>query len=130
VSQYLEPDDDEVEIEFSEDNKIVFGAGIPYDKLWFSRSGDSLNVQVLGSSDGMTIEDWYTPPAANDDHDKDFIVEEFKTSNGAELDAKRIELLVQAMASFNPTPAGNLTLTPEQQNQLNTSIAAAWEVGG
>ena len=118
----------ELKIKLSNENEISFGEGITYDRLWFSRDSDSLNIQVLGSSDGMTIEGWYTEFDYGHHH-KDFIVEEFETSDGAELEAKRVELLVQAMAAFSPTPSGDLTLTPEQQDQLNTTLVSAWEVG-
>ena len=52
-------DDDDPKLRFSHDNKIIFGEGITYDRLWFQRDGDSLNVSILGTEDGLTIEDWY-----------------------------------------------------------------------
>ena len=45
----------------------------------------------------MTVEGWYT--------NKHKPIEEIQTNNGYELEDKKIELLVQAMASFTPTPA-------------------------
>ena len=102
-----------------EDNDIRFGSGITQQNLWFSRSGDDLTINVLNSQDGMTIEDWFTT--------KHKPIEEFQTSNGAELEAKQVALLVQAMAAFTPTPGSGTPLPTEMPNELQAVLAGAWE---
>ena len=101
------------------DNEIHFGDGITQENLWFSRSGNNLNINVLGTDDGMTIEGWYS--------NKHKPIEEFQTSNGYELEDKKVQLLVQAMASFTPTPGSGTPLPTEMPDQLQATLAAAWE---
>lgn len=102
-----------------EDNDIHFGAGITQQNLWFSRSGNDLTINVLGTQDSMTLQGWYDS--------KHQPIEEIKTSNGYELEDKKIELLVQAMASFTPTPGSGTPLPTEMPNELQATLAAAWE---
>ncbi len=101
------------------DNEILFGGGIAHDDLWFSRSGNDLNINVLGTNDGMTIEGWYS--------NKHKPIEEFQTSDGYELEDKQVQLLVQAMAAFTPAPGSGGVLPTEMPDQLQATLAAAWE---
>ncbi|MEK6770996.1 MAG: calcium-binding protein, partial [Pseudomonadota bacterium] len=103
------------------DNEVHFGEGIAREQLWFERTGDDLVVRVLGTSDGMTIEDWYNLERKP--------IEEFETADGSELEGKQIERLVQAMAQFAPSLSADGTLPTDQQQELNAVIAAAWERG-
>lgn len=57
------------------------------------------------------------------------MIEEFKTQDGSELEAKQIERLVQAMAAFNPIPGSGNPLPAEMPDALQPVLAAAWEVG-
>ena len=101
------------------DNEVHFGAGIAHDDLWFSRSGNNLNVNVLGTDDGMTIEGWYS--------NKHKPIDEFQTGDGYELDDKKVALLVQAMASFTASPGSGGMIPTEMPDQLQATLAAAWE---
>ncbi len=101
------------------DNEIQFGAGITHQDLWFSRSGNNLNINVLGTDDGMTIEGWYS--------NKHRPIEEFETSSGYELEDKKVALLVQAMASFTATPGSGGVIPTEMPDALQATLAAAWE---
>jgi hypothetical protein len=103
------------------DNEIHFGAGVTQDNLWFSRAANDLRISVLGTSDGMTIEGWYS--------NKHKPIEEIKTSNGYELEDKKIELLVQAMAVFSPIPGNGNVLPTEMPEQLQPVLVAVWESG-
>ncbi|MEK7592928.1 MAG: calcium-binding protein [Patescibacteria group bacterium] len=101
------------------DNEIRFGAGITHEDLWFSRSGNNLNINILGTDDGMTIEGWYS--------NKHRPIDEFETANGYELDDKKVALLVQAMAGFTATPGSGGMIPTEMPDQLQPVLAAAWE---
>ena len=112
--------------------KIVFGAGITQDHLWFSRTGDDLIVNILGTNDGLTFAGWYdanphSDDCDDDDHDQDRMIDEFQTSNGDELEAKQVQRLVQAMASFTPTPGSGTPLPTEMPDELQATLAAAWD---
>jgi len=129
-------DDDEKHESMERDSaEVTFGDGITIDKLWFQQDGTNLQVSILGSSDSLTIEDWYsltTDPVNAEEHhdDDDFPIEEFETANGNELEAKQVDLLVQAMAAFSPQAASDGLLSPEAQAGIDAAIATAWEVDG
>jgi Ca2+-binding RTX toxin-like protein len=95
-----------------------FGADVSADQLWFTKSGNDLKVSIIGTSDQLTISNWY---AGNSYH-----VEQFKTSDGKVLLDSQVQNLVSAMASFSPPAAGQTTLPANYQGSLNTVIAANW----
>lgn len=105
----------------SGDSEIRFGIGIAPDRLWFERATNDLRISILGTNDGMTIEGWYS--------NKHKPIEEIKTANSYELEDKKIELLVQAMAAFSPIPGSGDSLPTEMPDQLQPVLAAAWESG-
>jgi Ca2+-binding RTX toxin-like protein len=99
---------------------LSFGADIAADQLWFRRVGSGLEVSVIGTTDRMTINNWYSGDA--------YQVERFKTADGAlTLLDSQVESLVNAMASFAPPSAGQTTLPQTYQNALAGVIAANWQ---
>jgi Ca2+-binding RTX toxin-like protein len=120
-----------------------FGSRIAPEQLWFSRSGSNLVVQVIGTSDSMTVRNWYgsttsslisfatqliTSPDAitNWLTPSAYRVDWFKTSDGHALQESQVQNLVNAMASFSPPAAGQTTLSPQYQAALSATIAANW----
>jgi hypothetical protein len=95
-----------------------FGAGIASDQLWFRHAGNNLEVSIIGASDKMTIQDWYSGSS--------YHLEQFKTSDNKVLLDTQVEALVQAMASFTPPASGQTTLPPNYQTTLAPVIAANW----
>jgi Ca2+-binding RTX toxin-like protein len=69
--------------------------------LWFSQVGQDLQIDVLGSSDRVTVKDWYVGGKSGTDHH----VERIKTADGSTLYDSDVAQLVQAMASFAPPAA-------------------------
>ncbi|PIF77517.1 Ca2+-binding RTX toxin-like protein [Variovorax sp. 54] len=96
-----------------------FGVDIAAEQLWFRQVGNNLEVSVIGGTDKFTLNNWYL---GNQYH-----VEQFKTSDGHMLSDSNVQNLVQAMASFSPPAAGQTTLPPNYQSNLNTVIAANWQ---
>ena len=37
----------------------VFGADVGYNQLWFQHVDNNLEVSIIGTSDRLTIENWY-----------------------------------------------------------------------
>jgi len=107
--------------EEAEDNDLEFGAGIAPDRLWFERAANDLRISVLGTTDSLTFQNWYAS-----EHKP---LEEIRTANGYELEDKKIELLVQAMAAFSPLPGSGNVLPTEMPESLQPVLAAAWESG-
>jgi hypothetical protein len=97
----------------------LFGTDIATDQLWFRQVGNNLEVSVIGSSDQFTLNNWYLG--------SQYHVEQFRTSDGHVLSDSNVQNLVQAMASFAPPAAGQITLPPNYQSSLNSVIAANWQ---
>ena len=101
-------------------DKIVFGAGIDADQLWFRRVGDSLEINIVGTSDGVTVQDWYDDAGANQ-------VSEVQLDDGSYLLAANVESLVSAMAAFAPPPEGTSDITSgTMYDSIDPVLAANW----
>ncbi|CBL45948.1 Hemolysin-type calcium-binding protein [gamma proteobacterium HdN1] len=97
---------------------LQFGQDIAADQLWFQRVNADLEVSIIGTSDKVTISNWYGGQANH--------VEQFTTAGGLSLSDASVDALVNAMAAFAPPAPGQVTLPQEYQQQLNGVIAANW----
>ena len=102
------------------DDQLRFEPGIDESQLWFSRDGDDLVTSVLGSDDQIRVQDWYGSDVQKLDsvHTDDAMI----TSN-------QLEQLVAAMAAFGAPSGGEVTLTPQEENQMQAAIASSWQPG-
>jgi Ca2+-binding RTX toxin-like protein len=98
---------------------VSFGAGIAADQLWFRHVGNDLQVSVIGTSDSVTVRNWYLGSQNR--------IEQFSTSDGKLLLDSAVDNLVNAMASFSPPAAGQTTLTASYQASLSMVIASNWQ---
>jgi Ca2+-binding RTX toxin-like protein len=103
--------------------ELDLGAGITAQDLWFAQSGQDLVIDVLGTSDKVTVKGWFGANASAQ-------ISEIKTSDGMEMDDASVGQLVSAMASFqsgnsgfNPTASG--TQMPTDTN-VQTTITSSW----
>jgi Ca2+-binding RTX toxin-like protein len=84
-------------------------------QLWLDRSGDDLDIRILGTQDRLTIDDWFV--------DSSHQVAAVVSSNGFALGNNAVDQLVTAMAAFeagyaashnglafDPTNAANATM--------------------
>lgn len=88
----------------SANDRLLFGAGVTVDDIWFQDSGNDLVVSVLGTTDKVVFENWHSN-AANQ-------IDRFETSNGQVLLQNQVNQLVTAMSSFVPSDgsgSGNVT---------------------
>jgi len=97
---------------------LSFRGDINHDQLWFTKQNNDLRIQVIGTLDQVIVANWY--------QGEDKQLEEIQATNGQILVNNQIDQLVQAMASFNPPPIGELLLSDEQQQQLAPVLAASW----
>jgi Ca2+-binding RTX toxin-like protein len=81
------------------------------DQLWFSRIGQNLEVQKIGSADKVIVQDWFSAS------DK---LESIVSADGFNLNQSGVANLVQAMSAFNPQP---LSGAP---SSLQTTVQNAW----
>ena len=97
---------------------IKLGSDVSLSQLWFRKTGNDLEVSIIGTTDKMTVSNWYL---GNQYH-----VEVFKTADGKALLDSQVQNLVQAMASFAPPAAGQTTLAPNYAAALAPVLAANW----
>ncbi len=100
--------------------ELDFGAGIATDQLWLARSGNNLQIDVMGTHDQATIAGWYANTPSQ--------LQGLETVNGSMLDTQ-LQSLVTAMATystahpgFDPTVATQAPSDPT----LQATLAAAW----
>lgn len=98
---------------------VRFGADVAHDQLWFTRRGDDLRVDIVGSTDSLQVQGWF-----RDEHVR---VERFQSGNGQILLAQQVNLLVDAMASFSPPPMGESRLGTGNSAPLVPVMAANWQ---
>lgn len=103
----------------SDGDAVVFGDGIGADQLWFQQMGNDLRVSIVGESSSALILGWYQGAANH--------VSEFRLSDGNRLLAAQVGNLVSAMAGMTPPASGQLTLSEQQHQQLDPTIAANWQ---
>ncbi len=98
---------------------LLFGGGINYDQLWFGKSGNDLDISIIGGNDKTTVKDWY---AGNQTH-----IERIQTADGMALLDSQVAALVQAMAAFAPPAAGQTTLPSNYHDALAPMLATNWQ---
>lgn len=100
------------------DTDVLSIEGIVREDLWLSRNGDDLVIDVTGSENSITIQDWYANPAQQLD-----VIQ----AGGSSLYANQVDSLVNAMAAFGAPAGGEINLTPVQRDQLIAVVAANWQ---
>jgi Ca2+-binding RTX toxin-like protein len=98
-----------------------YGAGIGHAQLWFTREGDDLSIRVLGGDERQTVVGWYA--------DDDRRIERFLAADGLILSDSGVQLLVDAMAAFDPPSGPAMILPPEVRETLEPILAQAWQPG-
>ncbi len=100
-------------------DKLVFEGSVASSQLWLTQSGTNLVVSLIGTTDKVTINNWYSSD--------DFKVETLQAlGDGKTLTSTKVDALVSAMAAFTPPAAGQTTLPANYQTALNGVIAANW----
>ena len=90
-------------------------------ELWFSRNGSTLDIDIIGTTDRVSIWGWYEGQGG------EFQVERMETGAGHVLLSGQVQALVDAMASFGVQPSGAGNLTTSQRADLDVVIAATWQ---
>ena len=103
---------------------IGFGSGITDENLWFKQSGNNLLIELLGTTDTITVDNWFGSNAG---------------AQVSEIDADGLKLttavasLVSAMATyqsanllFNPQTASSMPTDTALQNAIAGTGTSAW----
>jgi Ca2+-binding RTX toxin-like protein len=87
------------------------------DQLWFAKSGNDLNVSVIGTQNIVTIKNYYSDASAK--------VEEFDAGNGKVLAGANVDTLVSAMAMFAPPTTS--TMPQSTHDALAWTLSSTWQ---
>ncbi|MBR8655752.1 S8 family serine peptidase [Achromobacter sp. Marseille-Q0513] len=101
---------------------LVFGSDINARQLWFSRSGNDLLVEVLGTEDQVLLKDWYARGTAR--------VERIQTGDGVSF--YQLDGVVQAMAAYRAANPGFKPATSFEipaADALRAALSAAMTPG-
>jgi Ca2+-binding RTX toxin-like protein len=106
-------------------DKILYDAGINPLDLVISRRANDLRLTIHGSSDRITVQNWYTSSVNR--------TETIQAGNGDTLSSTQVNQLIQAMAQFTTDTglswdaASGGAGDPGQQAQFQGIIAANWQ---
>lgn len=85
-----------------------------------SRQANDLRLAIHGSTDTVTIQNWYTGTANR--------TEAIQTGNGEILLSTQVDLLIQAMAAFTRQTGLTWDQAIDQQPQdVQAVLAASWQ---
>jgi Ca2+-binding RTX toxin-like protein len=106
-------------------DKILFDDGINPLNLVISRQANDLLLAIHGSSDQITVQNWFVGTANR--------TEVIQAGNGEVLLSTQVDQLIQAMAQFNTDTglswdaASGGAGDPGQQAQFQGILAASWQ---
>ncbi|MCX8749625.1 hypothetical protein J3U75_09650 [Snodgrassella sp. B3088] len=89
------------------------------NELWFSHNGNDLIISHLGTTDQVTVKNWYLT-----DYCRQYCI---TTADGKEIFASQIQQLVNAMSSFS-SDSQNIPSIDEQKMLFNQQaiISSYW----
>ena len=100
-------------------DSVLFGATIIPIDLVLSQQGNDLRIALHGSTDRVTIQNWYTGSAAQ--------TEVIQAANGQQLLNTQVATLIQAMATFTAQTGLTWDQGIDQQPQdVQNILAATW----
>jgi len=91
--------------------------GATSKQLWLTKSGSDLSIQILGTQDKVTVQNWFGGGSNQ--------VEKISASDGKSLSASKVNALVNAMASFTP-PADAASLPANTPAAVTKLVASSW----
>lgn len=107
----------EFAVEGDQQDFVRFGQGISHEELWFRRVAESLEISVLGSTDSLLFEGWYSNPSRR--------IGQFQTGDGLKLAGGDVEAMVSAMETYRSISAG---IAPPGALQQSSQLALAQQV--
>ena len=102
-------------------DRLLYGTTINSLDLVLSRQANDLRLAIHGSSERVTIQNWYTSPTTNQ-------VETIQAGNGQTLLSTQVDQLIQAMAGFTAQTGLTWDQAIDQRPQeVQTVLAASWQ---
>ena len=101
-------------------DKMLYDAGINPLDLVLSRHANDLRLAIHGSSDYVTVQNWYTSSGNR--------TETIEAGNGDTLLSTQVDQLIQAMAQFSQQSGLTWDQAIDQQpQQVQNILAASWQ---
>ncbi len=97
---------------------LVFDSNIATDELWFSRQGEDLQINIAGSDDQVTVDDWYTHDAAQ--------LDEIEVGSTV-LRNSQVNQLVSAMAAYSVPEGDGGVIAQSTKDALQPVLSQVWE---
>ena len=102
-------------------DSLLYGATINPLDLVLSRQVNDLRIAIHGSTDQVTVQNWYSAPTTAQ-------VETIQAGNGQTLLGTQVDQLIQAMASFSQQTGLTWDQGIDQQpQQVQAVLAASWQ---
>ena len=99
-----------------------FDDSVSIEDLWFSRSSDDLQINMVGTNDQITIDQWYE----GNDYQLDQFEVGSETSTSVLLN-NQLDRLVTAMADYSVPSGVGSVVAEDVQEKLASTIAAVWK---
>ena len=100
---------------------LLYGATINPLDLVLSRQANDLRLAIHGSTDYVTVQNWYSTPTTAQ-------VETIQAGNGQALLSTQVDQLIQAMAGFTSQSGLTWDQAIDQRPQdVQTVLAASWQ---
>ena len=101
-------------------DKILYDGGINPLDLVISRQANDLRLSIHGSTDYVTVQNWYTSSSNR--------TETIQAGNGQTLLSTQVDQLIQAMAGFTTQTGLTWDQAIDQRTQdVQTVLAASWQ---
>ncbi|RPH78387.1 MAG: calcium-binding protein, partial [Nitrospiraceae bacterium] len=101
-------------------DKMLFDGGINPLDLVITRQANDLRLAIHGSSDQITVQNWYTSSVNR--------TETIQAGNGQTLLSTQVDQLIQAMAGFTQQTGLTWDQAIDQRSQdVQTILAASWQ---
>jgi len=107
-----------VESDTNSGDVLEFGESIAIDQIWFSKAGNDLRLDIVGTADAVVVQGWYSAAKP---------VERFDAGGGSYLVNSNVEQLVQAMAAFDIPAGADTSLPIDVAERIDPVIAAVWQ---
>gem|GEM_PF-1483435 len=115
-------DDQDVINDSHGNDQLLFSEGVNPEDIWLSKTGNDLQVQLVGSYDQVTIDNWFKGKNGSNQ------IEQFQSDDGSVLLNNQVDQLIQAMATFSEdTGMGWLDAVQQRPDEVNTVLAGVWQ---
>jgi Ca2+-binding RTX toxin-like protein len=107
----------------ADSDQLVFASDVKSDDLWFRQDGNNLVISVLGTDDSVTVQNWFSGTGN--------VIEEIRAGDGKVLDHSEVQLLINAMSSFQPSSAAHpfgIKADDSLPQQVATVYASTWQM--